>query len=148
LRIPSCAKGIQPNAHTTSCRSCYRIHPVSFRVLACGVLTPGFTEQLCSVGQEKSDALWTHINMRVQTSMEDVSRGDDPDVKLPSISCPHCKIALRDEEIRSILGQFARSKRLSFQGASRFAKMTQEERSAEGRRAATARWAKRAAGDG
>ena len=64
---------------------------------------------------------------------------------LDPIMCPHCQRALSEKEIRSILGQFARSKRLSSLGASRFAKMTAEERSAEGRSAATARWAKREA---
>jgi hypothetical protein len=83
------------------------------------------------------------INMSVQTSIEDVSQHDNPDLKASSICCPHCKCALNENEIRSILGKFAQSKRLSFLGASRFAKMTPEERSAEGRRAATARWAKR-----
>jgi hypothetical protein len=80
--------------------------------------------------------------MSLQASMEIVSHVDDPDVKVSSISCPHCQRALTEKEVRSILGQFARSKRLSSLGASRFAKMTAEERSAEGRRAATARWAK------
>jgi hypothetical protein len=80
--------------------------------------------------------------MSVQASIEDVAHVDDPDLKLTAISCPHCQRALTEKEVRSILGQFARSKRLSSLGASRFAKMTAEERSAEGRRAATARWAK------
>jgi hypothetical protein len=81
--------------------------------------------------------------MSVETRSEDVSQDDDPALSLSSISCPHCKCALNENEIRSILGKFAQSKRLSFLGASRFAKMTPEERSAEGRRAATARWEKR-----
>jgi hypothetical protein len=58
------------------------------------------------------------------------------------IGCPHCDHLLAEAEIRSILGRFARSKRLSSLGASRFAKMTAEQRSVEGKRAATARWAK------
>lgn len=56
------------------------------------------------------------------------------------IECPHCERALTEAEIRSILGRFARAKRLSTVGASRFAKMTPEERSAEARKAAQARW--------
>ena len=59
-----------------------------------------------------------------------------------AIVCPHCQTAFTEAEMRSILGQFARSKRLSSLGASRFAKMTAEEKSAEGRRAAMARWSK------
>ena len=84
-----------------------------------------------------------NISMSVQTRSKDVSQDDDPTLSLSSICCPHCKSTLNENEIRSILGRFAQSKRLSFLGASRFAKMTPEERSAEGRRAATARWAKR-----
>src|SRR5690349_3160375 len=93
--------------------------------------------------QEKSGNVGAHISMSLEERKKDVSEADDPDLNLSSISCPHCKVALNEKEARSILGQFARSKRLSSLGASRFAKMTQEERSAEGRRAATARWAKR-----
>ena len=63
--------------------------------------------------------------------------------ELQPIKCPHCEEMLTETEIRSILGRFARSKRFSFLGASRFAKMTPEQRSAEARRAAIARWAKR-----
>jgi hypothetical protein len=85
--------------------------------------------------------------MSVQTSIESPSHVDDPDLKLSSISCPHCERALTEREVRSILGQFARSKRLSSLGASRFARMTPEERSAEGRRAAMARWAKNTLGE-
>ncbi len=59
------------------------------------------------------------------------------------ITCPHCLCGLTEPEVRSILGRFARSKRLSSLGASRFAKMTPEQRSAEASRAAKARWAKR-----
>ena len=95
--------------------------------------------------QEKSDAIWTHINMSVQASIESTFHVDDPDLKLLSIFCPNCKCALTEKQVRSILGQFGRSKRLSSFAASRFAKMTAEERSAEGRRAAVARWAKREA---
>jgi hypothetical protein len=61
-----------------------------------------------------------------------------------SIACPHCKRDLTEAEIRSILGRFARAKRLSSIGASRFANMTPEQRSAEARKAAQARWARRA----
>jgi hypothetical protein len=86
--------------------------------------------------------------MSVQASIESTFHVDDPDLKLSSISCPHCQRVLTEAEIRSILGRFARSKRLSSLGASRFAKMTAEERSAEGRRAAVARWAKREAREG
>jgi hypothetical protein len=68
---------------------------------------------------------------------------NDSDALEVSIGCPHCDSLLAEKEIRSILGRFARSKRLSSLGASRFAKMTPEERSAEGRRAAQARWARR-----
>jgi len=64
-------------------------------------------------GQKKSDAVWTHINMSVQANIENVSHGDGPDIRLSSISCPYCRRALTEYEIRSILGQFARSKRLS-----------------------------------
>jgi hypothetical protein len=81
--------------------------------------------------------------MSVQTSFEKCIYAADSDLKLAAISCPHCQSALNEEEIRNIRGQFARSKRLSSLGASRFAKMTPDERTAEGRRAATARWAKR-----
>jgi hypothetical protein len=87
-------------------------------------------------------------SMSVQARSDDVCQRDGPALNVSSISCPHCKRALEEKEVRTILGQFARSKRLSSLGASRFAKMTPEQRSAEGRRAATARWAKRAAGDG
>jgi hypothetical protein len=83
--------------------------------------------------------------MSVEASIESISQNSDPDLKLAFISCPHCKSVLSEKEIRSILGQFARSKRLSSLGASRFAKMTAEERSAEGRRVAAARWSKREA---
>jgi hypothetical protein len=62
------------------------------------------------------------------------------------IACPQCHCALNEKELRSLLGQFARASRLSSLGASRFAKMTPEQRSAEARRAATARWAKRDTG--
>lgn len=55
------------------------------------------------------------------------------------ICCPHCQRSLSETEVRSILGQFAQSSRLSWRGASRFAKMTPEQRSAEARKA---RWAK------
>jgi hypothetical protein len=83
--------------------------------------------------------------MSMEAGIESVSQNTDPDLKLSFISCPHCKSLLTEKEIRSILGQFARSKRFSSLGASRFAKMTPEERSAEGRRAASARWVKREA---
>jgi hypothetical protein len=59
------------------------------------------------------------------------------------ICCPHCGKPLTEAETRSILGQFAQSKRLSSLGASRFAKMTPNERSAENRRIANLRWGKR-----
>lgn len=58
-----------------------------------------------------------------------------------SIACPRCEQLLTEVEIRSILGRFARAKRLSSLGASRFAKMTPEQRSAEARKAVQARWA-------
>jgi hypothetical protein len=93
--------------------------------------------------QEKSGNVGAHISMSLEERKKDVSEANVPDLKVLSISCPHCKVALNEEEIRSILGQFARSKRLSSLGASRFAKMTLQERSAERQRAATARWAKR-----
>lgn len=64
-----------------------------------------------------------------------------PDTKMESIACPRCEHALTEAEIRSILGRFARAKRLSALGASRFAKMTPEERSAEATKAVQARWA-------
>ena len=72
------------------------------------------------------------------------------DTRKESIACPHCEHALTEAEIRSILGRFARAKRLSSSGASRFAKMTAEERSAEARKAIQARWAtsKRALANG
>lgn len=63
------------------------------------------------------------------------------DSQKESIACPRCEHVLTEAEIRSILGQFARAKRLSSLGASRFAKMTPEERSAEARKAVQARWA-------
>src|SRR5665213_3164155 len=49
----------------------------------------------------------------------------------PAILCPHCNCVLSEKEIWNMLGQFARSKRLSYLGATRFAKLTPEERSAE-----------------
>jgi hypothetical protein len=58
------------------------------------------------------------------------------------ICCPHCETAFSEAQIRSILGRFARAQRLSQGGASRFAKMTPEQRSAEARKAVNTRWAK------
>jgi hypothetical protein len=58
------------------------------------------------------------------------------------IICPHCGSVLSKEEIRSMLGQFARASRLSSLGASRFSKMTKEEKSAEQRRVSKIRWTK------
>jgi len=80
--------------------------------------------------------------MSIEATIESAPQDAAPDLQVSFISCPHCKFGLNEKEVRSILGQFARSKRLSSLGASRFAKMTAEERSAEGRRAANARWAK------
>lgn len=60
-----------------------------------------------------------------------------------SIACPHCNSALSEQEIRSILGQFARSERFGSVRGNRFAKMTPEQRSLEARRAVQARWAQR-----
>jgi hypothetical protein len=57
----------------------------------------------------------------------------NPGLKLSLISYPHCKCALKERD-HKYPGQFARSKRLSSLAASRFAKMTPAERSAEGRR--------------
>lgn len=65
----------------------------------------------------------------------------DKETGLPVvIGCPQCHCSLSEDEIRTILGKFARANRFSSMGANRFAKMTQEQRSAEGRRAAQARW--------
>jgi hypothetical protein len=59
------------------------------------------------------------------------------------IACPHCRCELSEAATRTILGRFARNKRLSSLGvANRFAKMSPEERSAEARRASKIRWAK------
>src|SRR5882724_3759790 len=58
------------------------------------------------------------------------------------IACPHCRCELSEREIRSIRGRFARSKRLSSVGASRFANMTPAEKSAEQERVSRIRWAK------
>ena len=58
------------------------------------------------------------------------------------IVCPHCEQRLSESEIRSILGQFGRSKRRSMV-AGRFRDMTPEQRSAEARRISQVRWAKR-----
>jgi hypothetical protein len=60
------------------------------------------------------------------------------------IVCPCCQTALSEEQIRSILGQFARSERFGLVRGNRFANMTPEERRAEARKASQARWAKRA----
>jgi hypothetical protein len=37
--------------------------------------------------QEKSDAVWTNVNMSVQASIENDSQVDASDLKLSSISC-------------------------------------------------------------
>jgi hypothetical protein len=52
------------------------------------VFEPGITQRFSSV-QEKSDAIWTHINMSVQATIESTFHVGDPDLKLSSISCPH-----------------------------------------------------------
>jgi hypothetical protein len=58
------------------------------------------------------------------------------------IVCPHCQQSLNEAELRSILGQFGRSKRqVMVEG--RFRNMTPEQRSQEARRISQARWAKR-----
>jgi hypothetical protein len=69
---------------------------------------------------------------------------EDKETGLPVfIGCPRCQCSFSEAELRSMLGKFARANRFSSVGASRFARMTPEQRSAEGRRAATARWANR-----
>jgi hypothetical protein len=71
---------------------------------------------------------------------------DDKETGLPVfIGCPQCHCLFSEAEMRTMLGKFARANRFSSMGASRFAKMTKEQRSAEGRRAAQARWARRTA---
>jgi hypothetical protein len=69
--------------------------------------------------------------------MADVQRAHDA-----AICCPCCERVLTEAQIRSILGQFARSK-LAPKGYSRFAKMTPEQRSAEAKKAAQTRWLRR-----
>jgi hypothetical protein len=58
------------------------------------------------------------------------------------IVCPHCRQSLNEVELRSILGQFGRSKRQGMVEG-RFRNMTPEQRSQEARRISQARWAKR-----
>jgi hypothetical protein len=68
--------------------------------------------------------------------------------KLPTasaIKCPDCGCDLTEIQIRSILGQFGRSKRLGLIRGNRFASMTPQQRSAEARKASHALCAKRAA---
>lgn len=59
------------------------------------------------------------------------------------IACPHCKAALSEREISSILGQFARNSTWAKEGPNRFKKITPEQRSEEARKASNARWSKR-----
>jgi hypothetical protein len=77
--------------------------------------------------------------------MKHAEQSDDSAQKAKSepITCPCCHQPLSETQIRSILGQFARSQRLSEAGvASRFAKMSPDERSAEQSRVSKLRWAK------
>ena len=68
---------------------------------------------------------------------------EEPGTLCCHITCPHCKAALSEREIRSILGQFARNSSWAKEGPNRFKKMTPEQRSEEARKASNARWAKK-----
>jgi hypothetical protein len=111
-----------------------------------GVARPGLLSDYVRSAGKIRWYLNTHQHERATQYRKHLHVGH-ADLNLWSISCSHCQRALTEAEIRNILRRFARSKRLSSLGANRFAKMTAEERSAEGRRAAVARWAKREARD-
>jgi hypothetical protein len=62
---------------------------------------------------------------------------------IAAIKCPHCEELLTETEVRSILGQYARSERFGRIRGNRFAKLTPEQRREESRKAGLACWAKR-----
>ena len=71
--------------------------------------------------------------------------GENLGAWLYPVTCPHCETTFTEQEIRSILGKFARRSTWAKEGPNRFKKMTPEQRSAEASKAAKARWAKKTA---